>query len=128
MSIETRKHITVNAELRASGEGKARVIEGYAATFDSLSTDLGGFLCEKPRIGLLLGSPCYQPRCTQVMLINHDSNAVLGRTKSGTLKIAQDARGLKFRCELPDTQAARDIYESIEARRRFAVLVRIPMR
>lgn len=39
---------------------------------------------------------------------NHDSNFVLGRTKSGTLKLSLDRRGLTYEITPPDTQAVRD--------------------
>jgi uncharacterized protein len=47
-------------------------------------------------------------------LINHDPTRILGRTKSGTLKLADSASGLNFRVELPDTGYARDLHESIK--------------
>ena len=39
--------------------------------------------------------------------------AVLGRTTAGTLRLSEDSRGLKFECDLPDTTAGRDTYESV---------------
>ncbi len=38
---------------------------------------------------------------------------MLGRTKSGTLDVSEDQKGLKFRCELPDTQTARDLHQLV---------------
>lgn len=49
-----------------------------------------------------------------VCLFNHDPNCVLGRTSSGTMRIFADARGLNYECDLPNTQAARDLHESIQ--------------
>lgn len=42
-------------------------------------------------------------------LFNHDSNFVLGRTRSGTLKLNEDKRGLLSETDLPDTQTIRDL-------------------
>jgi HK97 family phage prohead protease len=42
-------------------------------------------------------------------LVDHDPSRVLGRTKSGTLRLSEDTRGLVFDLDLPDTQAARDV-------------------
>jgi uncharacterized protein len=42
-------------------------------------------------------------------LYNHDTNHVLGRTKSGTLILEITDEGLYFEVELPDTNAARDV-------------------
>ncbi|RYF38441.1 MAG: HK97 family phage prohead protease, partial [Comamonadaceae bacterium] len=34
---------------------------------------------------------------------------LLGRTRSGSLKLSEDAKGLRFELELPDTSHARDV-------------------
>ncbi len=46
-------------------------------------------------------------------LFNHNPDAVLGRTKAGTLRLSEDRTGLYFDCDLPDTQAGRDVRESV---------------
>lgn len=46
-------------------------------------------------------------------LFNHDPNHVLGRTKSGTLKLSTDSTGLRYDVDLPNTQTARDLAESV---------------
>jgi HK97 family phage prohead protease len=51
-----------------------------------------------------------------VCTFNHDSNRVLGRTTSGTLRLSANNRGLNFVCDLPDTQFARDLHQSIQRR------------
>ena len=44
-------------------------------------------------------------------LFNHDPNNLLGRTKSGTLTLAQDDKGLQYDCDLdPNTSVATDVY------------------
>ena len=47
-------------------------------------------------------------------LLNHDPNFVLGRTKAGTLTLREDARGLHYTNDLPDTQTGRDLMTSIK--------------
>ena len=42
-------------------------------------------------------------------LADHDTRAVLGRTKSGTLALHEDSHGLAFTLTLPDTQHGRDL-------------------
>jgi HK97 family phage prohead protease len=42
-------------------------------------------------------------------LLDHRADVLLGRTASGTLKLTEDAKGLRFDLELPDTQAGRDL-------------------
>lgn len=91
-------------EIRAAGDGNS--IEGYAAVFGQQSEDLGGFR-ETVRSGAF--KRALQAKQDVRALFNHDSNMVLGRLSSGTLQLSEDERGLKFRVELPDTQAARDL-------------------
>ncbi len=47
-------------------------------------------------------------------LINHASYPVLGRASNGTLRIKQTGAGLEVECDLPDTQAANDLYTSVQ--------------
>lgn len=47
-------------------------------------------------------------------LWNHDPNIVLGRRRSGTLRLEEDDRGLRYEVDLPDTAAARDLYKLID--------------
>jgi HK97 family phage prohead protease len=51
-----------------------------------------------------------------VCLFNHDTNCVLGRTTSGTLRLSASNEGLDDVCDLPNTTAARDLRESIQRR------------
>jgi HK97 family phage prohead protease len=44
---------------------------------------------------------------------NHDSDHVLGRTTSGTLRLSTDKIGLKYQVDLPDTQIGRDVAELV---------------
>lgn len=94
-------------ELRADTEG--RKITGYAAVFDSLSGNLGGFREKIDRGAFEKALPISDVRA----LINHDSNYVLGRAKAGTLRMIEDDRGLKIEIDPPATQAANDLLISI---------------
>ncbi|MDX1015344.1 HK97 family phage prohead protease [Sinorhizobium medicae] len=42
-------------------------------------------------------------------LADHDPKRVLARTKSGTLRLSEDERGLRFELDVPDTSVGRDI-------------------
>ena len=104
----TREFRNRPGSLRAAAGGKP-VVEGYAAVFNEGSQDLGGFT-EIVLPGAFKRSlKTADVRC----LMNHNENHVLGRIKSGTLDVREDSKGLKFRCELPDTQTARDLHKLV---------------
>jgi len=92
-----------------AGEGRPH-IEGYAAVFDQESVDLGGF-----REVIHRGTFAKTIEEQDIRgLINHDANLVLGRNRAGTLELAEDAHGLRFRLYPPDTAAARDLLVSMK--------------
>lgn len=101
---------TVTTEIRAKEDGQAPVIEGYAALFNVLSQDLGGFK-EKIRPGAFsktLGEADVRA------LLNHDPNYVLGRNTRKTLTLKEDDTGLWTETNPPDTQWARDLMVSMK--------------
>lgn len=98
-------------EVRAeTGQDGKTMIRGYAAVFNTLSEDLGGFR-EQIQPGAFneaVGSSDVRA------LVNHDPNIVLGRNKAGTLTMREDAAGLYVEVSPPDTQAARDLLTSMQ--------------
>ncbi len=97
-------------EARVITMNQARHLVGYAAVFNELSEDLGGFQ-EKITPGAFTNT--IQDADVRA-LFNHDPNIVLGRTKSGTLALSEDEKGLRIDVTLPDTQAANDLVISVE--------------
>ncbi|WP_234050740.1 MULTISPECIES: HK97 family phage prohead protease [unclassified Xanthobacter] len=85
-------------EVRAAG----RRLEGYAATFNTEARIAGFTEIIAPGAFRALGSDV-------LALLDHDPGKVLGRTRSGTLRLLEDAKGLAFSLDLPDTQAGRDV-------------------
>lgn len=99
--IETRGAPIQGVEIREIN-GRP-VITGHAAVFHRLSVELYGFR-ERIAPGAFAESLSGDVRA----LWQHDSARVLGRTRSGTLRLAEDARGLAFELEPPDTADGRD--------------------
>lgn len=106
--IETRVLLDGAKVLRSSG--KAPRIRGYAAVFGRKSEDLGGFR-EQIAAGAFADAI---GRDDVRALVNHDPNLVLGRNRSGTLIMREDANGLAVEITPPDTQAARDLVALME--------------
>jgi HK97 family phage prohead protease len=86
------------SEVLANG----RRLEGYAATFGS-EARMGSFV-ETIAPGAFRSALAGDV----LALLDHDTGKVLGRTRSGTLRLTEDSRGLAFSLDLPDTQAGRD--------------------
>ena len=97
-------------ELRVSGDDEEPVIEGYAAVFGVWSEDIGGFteMIRKGAFSKTLKEADVRG------LWNHDVNYVLGRTKSGTLSLEEDDKGLKIRNQPPKTTWANDLQVSMK--------------
>lgn len=97
-------------ELRADEDGKSLRISGHAAVFNKKSDVIFGF-----REIVLPGAFKKTIKEADIRALwNHDPNIVLGRNKAGTLRLKEDDRGLKTDIDLPDTQPARDLYQSIK--------------
>lgn len=95
-------------ELRALEDDKK--IQGYAAVFNSLSEKMFGFR-EKIAQGAFIKS--LQSRDVMA-LWSHDSSKILGSTKSKSLQIREDPKGLYFELSLPDTNIGNDAYKDIK--------------
>jgi HK97 family phage prohead protease len=106
-------------ELRAESQGDEFAISGYGARFNSPSkpipTQNGHHFIETIKPGAFTRALAEQQDV--FCLINHDMSRILGRTKSGTLTLAQDDKGLKFRCQLDRANSDhRNIHAAIARR------------
>ena len=88
---------------QASIEGRQLI--GLAAPYDS-ETRIGDF---RERIAKGAFTRTLSESRDILALSDHDPAKVLGRTKSGTLELAETAEGLQFRLQLPDTTIGRDL-------------------
>jgi HK97 family phage prohead protease len=101
--IERRASIV---EVRADG----RKLEGYAAIFDQRAT-IADF---SETIARGAFADTLRSGRDVLALVDHDPGRLLGRTKNGTLRLAEDQRGLAFSIDLAETQLARDMLAMAE--------------
>ena len=85
-------------------------LSGYSATYNRLSSNLGGFV---ERIANTAFDRSLRNGDDVVCNFNHDNNLILGRTRSGSLRLRSDVVGLHNECDLPDTSYARDLLASV---------------
>lgn len=102
--IEAR-HLPGVVEFRASDNGVG-VLEGYAAVYNRLSQNLGGFV-EQVHPDAFRKS--LADNVPVVARLNHQDNGLLGTTEAGTLRLSSDGTGLRYSVDLPDTTTGRDV-------------------
>lgn len=97
----------IYAELRSEVAGNT--LSGHAAVYDQLAEIRGGW----EAIGRGAFDAVLASKADVVALRDHDPSQLLGRTASGTLRLATDDDGLTFEVDLPDTAYARDVRELV---------------
>jgi HK97 family phage prohead protease len=103
------RSLVAKVERRAAEDGKVSVA-GYAAVFGELA-DIGGWFSET----LARGAFTETLKTADVRAyFDHDRGRVLGRSTAGTLRLAEDAKGLHVEIDLPDTTDGRDVATLIE--------------
>ena len=119
MKLEKRNFNTeFKVELRTTGAlAKLPVLSGYAAKFNTLSEPMP-IMQDGEQIGMfreMLLPGCFGSAISSSdvrALINHEPSMILGRNKSGTLRLSEDSVGLHFENDIPDTSYARDLQVS----------------
>lgn len=104
---ETRAFDLSQTEVRETSDGFR--FRGYAAVFNTLSNDLGGF-----REQVLPGafSRTLKENTDIRMLFNHDPAKILARTPK-TMSVHEDTRGLAVDAQIANTTYGRDLAESL---------------
>lgn len=110
------RFLTESVQLRSSDDAaESRMVFGYAAKFNRQSENLGSTNYQFYEI--------IQPGAFDDVLnddvralFNHESSAILARSKNGqgSLKIGVDSVGLYYEFEAPDTQVGRDLVTSLK--------------
>jgi HK97 family phage prohead protease len=100
--LETRVNL---AQFEVREEGEEMTFEGYASVFNSPSEPLP--FREYVAPGAFTRS--LKSRNDIKLLWNHDTGAVLGSTRAGTLRLSEDDRGLKVVASLAPTSLGRDV-------------------
>jgi HK97 family phage prohead protease len=111
MSNETvkREH-RFASEVRASSSDAGKKLSGYAAVYN-VPAVIGGQFNEVLRPGCF--DACLAEDPDVRALWGHSDLTVLGRTAAGTLRLHTDSKGLFYEIDLPDTQAANDLWKSV---------------
>jgi uncharacterized protein len=105
-----RRYAPTEFEVRQQPTGSA-VITGHAAVFNRYSRNLGGFM---EQIDPAAFDKTLSDDPDVRALINHDPTHLLGRTRSGTLRLSKDNIGLHYEVDVPDRSDARDLLVSME--------------
>jgi HK97 family phage prohead protease len=110
------RFLAASIELRAAAEGEEpKKVFGYAAKFNSRSENLGS---DGYQFFEILQPGAFDDVLNDDVraLFNHESSAILARSKNGvgSLSIGIDATGLWYEFEAPDTQVGRDLMTSLK--------------
>jgi HK97 family phage prohead protease len=103
-------HPEIERRATAGVMARGRTLYGHAAIFGQ-ETRIGTFT---ERIAPGAFAKSLASGRDILALLDHRPDALLGRTKTGTLALREDERGLHFELQLPDTQAARDVVSLAE--------------
>ena len=104
MAIERR---TADEGVELREEGGTLTAIGYAATFNRLSSNLGGFV---ERVAPATFRSTLNQSDVRA-LFNHEADHLLGRSSTGTLRLSEDDHGLRYEIDLPATTLGRDVAE-----------------
>ena len=108
--VETRNVAVQDFEVRETTDGMS--FSGYASVFDSPSEDLG--FTEYVRPGAF--AKTLRSKNNVMLLWSHDTSQPLASTRSKTLTLAEDSKGLIVDAQLPNTTIGRDAAELVRSK------------
>ena len=107
---EYRMITTGAMEAREADDG-AKIVEGYATTFDQEYTLFGNSSYE---VRESIGRNAFDEADMGDVILQYDHEGrVFARKSNGTLQISTDDHGLKIRADLGGTEIGRQLYEEI---------------
>lgn len=114
VSKEVRTSLgTIEVRTMESDDGN-KTIHGYAAKYNEDSQVLRDWWGDEFIEVIAEGAFDESLRSNTIKaLYNHNTDHVIGSTKSGTLRLESDTIGLRFEIDLPNTQIGNDLYESV---------------
>lgn len=105
--VSEQRTVTVDVpDVQADG----RTLRGHAALYGVESRDLGGFV-ERIEPGAFADVLASNPDV--LLTFNHSPDRVLARTRSGTLRLRDEERGLAFEADLGDGPTAQDVRDMV---------------
>lgn len=117
--IYTPGAVQIDFLSRAGGEQVPR-IKGYAAVFydgtPGTEFRIGRHFVERVMPGAFARAVERRDGADVVGLFNHKAELVLGRQSADTLQLKEDAKGLHYVIETPNTTVARDLLENLRLR------------
>ncbi|WP_010293542.1 HK97 family phage prohead protease [Clostridium senegalense] len=119
MGKEVKREVRNNychLEVRSKEENsEQKTIEGYVAKYNAESQILRDWWGDEFVEVIADGAFDNAIRNNTIKaLYNHNTDYVLGSTKSQTLRLESDNIGLRFEIDLPNTQVGNDLYESVK--------------
>lgn len=112
--MQTERRYTAEQEVRVAKTGDSAVITGYGAVFNRDSQPLGwdGFI---ERIAPGAFRKTLKDGADVRALFNHNPDFVLGRNKSGTLRLSEDSTGLHYEVDIDlENTDVRNVFRMIE--------------
>mgnify|MGYP003402748190 FL=1 len=102
-----RRATVAGLEIRANDAGKF-ALRGYAARFNSVYNM--GWFTEEVHRDAFKNADMSDVR----ILLNHDSNQILGRTAAGTARVGIDKEGLWYEVDLPNSPNGDNVRVAVE--------------
>lgn len=114
MSAKIRRRANAGLSVDGAGEGGPRIV-GHAAVFDSWATiyDLGDYV-EREVIRPGAFAAALAANQDVRALRDHNPTLLLGRTRSGTLRLREDETGLWSEIDPPETANGRETLHLLE--------------